>query len=292
VIVVVVVTYSVPAPVLDRCLHSLLAAAVPEGEELRIVVVDNGARAVVPDDPRVEMYRSGRNGGFGAGANLGFRRAGELGASVTVLLNDDVEVDAGFLLPLLRTLDADPSLGAVQPLLLLSAEPPVVNSTGVRIGPDGAGVDLGYGEPLRDDHLVPGPIELFTGGAVAFRPTFLAETGGFDERYVLYYEDVDLARRGAELGWRYAVVPASRVIHAQGSSTGAIGERTVYLRERNRLWAAARTADGATVARALWLSARRLRHPPRRVHARALLAGAAGLPSRRWARHRAHTRQR
>ncbi len=293
VIVLVIVTYSVPAEVLDRCVTSVLAASPPPGDEVRVVVVDNGGRAeVTSGQDRPEVLRPARNGGFGAGANEGHRRAAELGARLTVLLNDDVEVDPGFLVPLVAALDGDPGLGAVQPLLLLAGDPPVVNSTGVVIGPDGAGMDLGYGRPLAEEHLVPAAIDVFTGGAVAFRPEFLEQTGGFDERYVLYYEDVDLARRGAELGWRYAYVPASRVVHAQGSSTAALGDRTVYLRERNRLWAAARIADRRTVAGALWLSLRRVRHRPRRVHALALLAGLAGMPGRRWARHRARTRHR
>jgi hypothetical protein len=41
---------------------------------------------------------------------------------------------------------------------------------------------------------------MFTGGAVLFGAPFLAAVGGFDERYFLYYEDIDLARRGRAAG--------------------------------------------------------------------------------------------
>ena len=63
--------------------------------------------------------------------------------------------------------------------------------------------ELGFGEPDGPEWKEPREIDAFTGGAVLFRRTFLEDLGGFDERYFLYYEDVDLALRGAERGWCY-----------------------------------------------------------------------------------------
>ena len=147
------------------------------------------------------------------------------------------------------------------------------------IGRDGAGTDIGDGTL---DVVVGAPSEIarFTGGAVMFAPDFLRETGGFDERFFLYYEDVDLAARGAALGWSYRLVPASVVEHERSATTATDGDRTRYLQERNRLWHAFRHCDAATQARAVWLSLRRLRHQPRAVHAKALAAGLAGAPRR------------
>jgi N-acetylglucosaminyl-diphospho-decaprenol L-rhamnosyltransferase len=147
----------------------------------------------------------------------------------------------------------------------------------VRIGRDGAGTDIGDGSL---DVVVGGSsvIDRFTGGAVMFAPDFVRETGGFDERYFLYYEDVDLAARGAALGWSYVLVPGSVVEHGRGVTTAIDSDRTRYLQERNRLWHAFRHCDAGTQARATWLSARRLRHEPRAVHTKALAAGLAGAP--------------
>jgi hypothetical protein len=60
----------------------------------------------------------------------------------------------------------------------------------------------------------------------------------------------------------------------------------VYHRERNRLWILFRYRPGADVARGVWLSVRRLRWPPRRAHARALLAGFGAVPRLLLARRR------
>jgi GT2 family glycosyltransferase len=265
---------------LDTCIGALLGA----GGIDRVVVVDTGGSARV-DSADVEVIATA-NRGYGAAANVGFERARSLGAEAIALLNDDVVVRDGWLTALIAELAGDERVGAVQPVLV---DGDVVTSRGVSIGRDGAGVDLGRGEPVPDAGDSQ-DIELFTGGAVLLAPDFLAATGGFDERYFLYYEDIDLARRGAALGWRFRLAPASIVEHRGGVSTGAEPTRTRYLQERNRLWAAFRFADASTVRRAIWLSLRRLRHPPRGAHARALVAGLGGAPAR--IRERRRSRQR
>ena len=130
-------------------------------------------------------------------------------------------------------------------------------------------------------------IDSFTGGAVLFRSTFLQATSGFDESYFLYYEDLDLARRGAALGWTYRCVPASVVWHRVSASTKQLGDRARYLQERNRLRFAFRFGDLGTIGRALWLSVRRVRWSPRGAHTRALLAGIGLAPRALLARLRA-----
>jgi N-acetylglucosaminyl-diphospho-decaprenol L-rhamnosyltransferase len=282
VIAVVIVTFSAEPAMLDACVASVLAA----GDADHVIVVDNGGSAVA--DPKVDVVRSSRNLGFGGGANAGFERAVETGATAIALLNDDIEVATGWLRPLLDALDGDATLGAVQPKLLLAGlDPPRINSVGVAVGGDGAGRDIGYGELDGPGFAGDRPIELFTGGAVVFRAAFLQATGGFDESYFLYYEDLDLARRGAELGWNYRCVPASVVWHRVSASTTRLGDAARYWQERNRLRFAFRFGDRPTVRRAMWLSIRRLRWAPRRTHARALMAGLRLAPAALLTRRRA-----
>lgn len=282
--VVVVVTYSAAPADLDTALESVRTA----GGADHLVVVDTGGTAS-PTDPTVEVIRM-PNHGYGAALNCGAARARELGADAVAFLNDDVVVRPGWLTPLRAELLGE--VGAVQPKLLLAGtEPPLVNSLGVQLDRFGAGTDIGDGEPDRPD-LTARDIELFTGGAVLCSMAFLDAVGGFDERYFLYYEDVDLARRGAELGWRYRCAPTSVVEHTRSVATSAMPERTRFLQERNRIWCAVRFADPGTIARAVGLSVRRMRHRPRRVHLRALGAALAGAPTRLAERRRAVRRDR
>ena len=281
----VVVTYRPPDGMLAAAVRSMLDGG---GVDL-LVVVDNGGAAApaLPADPRVELLVTGSNGGFGAGANVGIRRCLGAGASMVAVLNDDVRVTAGWTVPLVAELDARPRVGAVQPKLLVGTGTDgtaVVNSLGVRLDAAGAGIDIGFGGPDDPDDRSVRDVDIVTGGAVLLRREFLEQVGLFDECWFLYYEDVDLCLRGARLGWEYRCVPSSVVWHAGSASTAALGDRTRFLQERNRLRNAARHLGFARMITALWLSVRRLRHAPRRVHARALLHGVATWPGEWWRR--------
>jgi GT2 family glycosyltransferase len=285
-VVAVVVTNRGPTPRLRSCLGSVACA----GGVAAVVVVDNSEPAASRWRREPACYGPGVTGlvtmpnrGYGAAANRGIEWAVAhvpAGRRLAVaLLNDDVEVGSGWLPPLLTALDADPGVGAVQPKVLF-LDRDVVNSAGVDLDRTHAGFDVGFGEPDGPSWGEARRITAFTGGAVLLRGAFLDDVGGFDERYFLYYEDVDLALRGAERGWSYRCEPRAVVRHAFGDTTSGIGTRRRWLQERNRLWCAARFAPWSTSARAVWLSVRRLRHPPRAVHARALASGLAGLPTR------------
>jgi hypothetical protein len=274
---VVVLTYDAPVGMLEACVGSLIAG----GDEVRVIVVDNGTSAAGRlGDVECEVVTTGENLGYAGGVNAGLRLALERGADAIAVLNDDVEVVPGWLAPLRRELD-DVRVGVVQPKLLFAAQrdgADIVNSVGVVLGPDGAGNDIGHGDVDGVRHAGARDIDLFTGGAVLFRAEFLRDVGLFDERYFLYYEDVDLGLRGRARGWRYRCAPDSCVRHRGSTSTSEVGDLTTYLRERNRLWVLFRHRPLTDIARGVWLSVRRLRHPPRRVHARAFAAGLAGVP--------------
>ena len=289
----VVVTHHGSGEMLNRCLDSVSRAGGME----HVVVVDNSGRSVSSESSGSATINSLQveNRGFGAAVNAGVDRLrqsfGVNDSSLIAVLNDDVEVTKGWLDPLIEAFDSDPSIGAVQPKLLLAGtEPAQINGVGVELDRSGAGVDIGFGEldgPLWEESR---PIDIFTGGAVVLRLSFLRDLGGFDEHYFLYYEDVDLELRGRERGWRYLCQPSSLVWHAPGTTTNALGDQRRYLQERNRIWVAARFGSPGDFWRALWLSIRRLRHEPRMVHGRALAAGLAGLPQSFIARFQARRR--
>ena len=286
-VTVIVVTHSGPTGPIDRCLESLRRS----GGFDHLIVVDNSGS----ESPALlaDLWLCVDNEGFGAAVNRGVAVAQQRWGDNQYIsvLNDDTKVEMNWLAPLIDALDSNPKLGAVQPKLLIADTVPVrVNSLGVTLDRAGAGTDIGWGEVDGPAWSQSREIEIFTGGAVLFRLHFLVDTNGFDERYFLYYEDVDLALRGLELGWRYCCEPASTVKHWQGSSTSQLGPLLRGVQERNRLWIAFRFGSGDRVCSALWLSLRRLRHQPRSVHAKALIAGLLGAPRRVVDRRRARQR--
>lgn len=280
----VVVTHEGPGERIRRCLDALAETGGCDAA----VVVDNSPRTPHGEDPRAGYGPSVRavitmpNRGYGAAANQGFawaqgRVPDELQSAV-LLLNDDVVVRTGWRGPLLDALEGD-SVGAVQPKILFAADG-TVNSAGVQLDRAFAGSDVGIGSVDGPEWTGAVEVDAFSGGAVLFRSDFLDDTGGFDERYFLYYEDVDLALRGRARGWRLTCQRDAVVEHDFGASTARMGDARRQMQERNRLWTAARHAPPRSLFDAYWLSVRRLRHTPRRTHALALAGGLAGAPSR------------
>lgn len=286
-IAAVVLTYAPSDGMLEECVDALIAHG---GLDL-LVVVDNGTSAARRLAGRsCEVVTTGSNLGYSGGMNVGLRLALERGADAVAVLNDDVVVAAGWLPPLRHALDTDDRLGAAQPILLFGTGSvegdgvAIINSAGVEIGPDGAGRDIGHGMPDGPEFASDRTIEAFTGGAVLIRSELLRQVGLFDERYFLYYEDVDLALRGAERGWQYRCVAGSRVWHRGSATVLTVGTLAARLRERNRLWLLLRHRPFRDIARGFWLAVRRVRHRPRAAHARGLMGGLAGAPRCVWRR--------
>jgi N-acetylglucosaminyl-diphospho-decaprenol L-rhamnosyltransferase len=285
---VVVVTHAGPTERTQRCLASLAATE----QAAPVVVVDNSGGPHCESGaygPGIVHVVRTPNRGYGAAANIGFDTVRRLApeASAVALLNDDIEVEPGWLGPLVDALAGGADVAQPKLLQAPRSSQPSVNSVGVQLDSSGAGADIGYGEPDSDAFELGSDIVIFTGGAIVLTRDFLDATGGFDERYFLYYEDVDLALRGGELGRRYRCEPASIVWHEGGATTADLGVERRRLQERNRLWCALRFLPAAGIARAFWLSIRRLRHTPRGVHARALIGGLGGAPALLIARFKA-----
>jgi GT2 family glycosyltransferase len=126
----------------------------------------------------------------------------------------------------------------------------VVNNAGTVLTPDGYGADRRRFDPDDGSDDTPTDVFAWSGGAVLLRREYLDDVGRFDERFFLYYEDLDLAWRGAERGWRYRYVPESVVRHIHAASTVEGSSFKRYYDERNHLLVLARHAGAPTAARA------------------------------------------
>jgi GT2 family glycosyltransferase len=120
---VVVLDYDGGDLTLD-CLRSIVASDWP-ADRLRIVLVDNASPApvvatVACELPSVEIARTDHNRGFAGGVNVGLRRRGD--ADYVALVNNDATVEPGWLSPLVRTLEADPGVGAACAKLLFATD--------------------------------------------------------------------------------------------------------------------------------------------------------------------------
>lgn len=127
----------------------------------------------------------------------------------------------------------------------------VINNVGNVVTGDGYGADRGYLERDHGQYDRPEYVFSWSGATVLLDARYLADVGLFDEALFLYYEDLDLAWRGRERGWRYKYVPASVVRHVHSASTIEGSPLFDYYNERNRLLTLTRHADRRTTTRAL-----------------------------------------
>jgi GT2 family glycosyltransferase len=229
------------------CLRSLRAVSY---QPARVVVVDNGsvdgtAEVVRAEFPEVELVRHDRNMGFAGGANAGMSRALELGAEHVLLLNNDTQVEPGFVDALVDEARHRPDAAALCSKILF-LEPPD------RIWWAGSDYDPRRGHQRRprghgDEDGAPFSVVQETdracGAAMLVPRAVLDRVGAFDEDLFAYYEDADWSLRARAAGLRIFVVPASRVWHrVSAASGGASSPRTLYFGARNAMVAAERHA--------------------------------------------------
>jgi len=126
----------------------------------------------------------------------------------------------------------------------------VVDNIGNVIDEWGFVADRGFQEVDRGGHPA-AAVFAWCGAAVLLPTSYLRRVGLFDERLFMYYEDVELAWRGRELGYGYAFVPDSVVHHLHAATSDATSAQFALLNERNRLLVLVRHATPALVLRGL-----------------------------------------
>jgi N-acetylglucosaminyl-diphospho-decaprenol L-rhamnosyltransferase len=239
----VVVNYEA-GPLLETAVRSVLADDSAGPAE--IVVIDNGSRdgsvdTLLAAHPRVRVIRAPGNVGYARAANLG---TAATKAPIVAVLNADTETERGAAAAMLERLAREPRLGAVGPRLLnldRSDYPSArsMPSIGVAIG---HGL-LGMWRPnnrfttryrqLDADPARPRLVDWVSGAAIWLRRSALDDVGGWDERYFMYLEDMDLCWRLRRSGWEIAYEPSAVVVHVQGASTSRVPYRMLIEHHRS-----------------------------------------------------------
>jgi N-acetylglucosaminyl-diphospho-decaprenol L-rhamnosyltransferase len=232
----VVVTHR-GAAFLGDCLRALGAEA--SAARLEIVVVDNASQDGTADllrdrFPSVTVLRMPENVGYGRANNVALRRALAAGADYCALLNDDVEVERGWLATLVETARRHPEAGLLCGTLLFR-DAPTVNSTGLEIDRLGRVRDRDWGVQRDELRRPDGPVGGVSGGAALVRCALLRRIGVFDPAYFAYYEDVDLSLRARRAGSICWYTGAALARHRVGATTGPGSPWQRYLLGRGHL---------------------------------------------------------
>lgn len=212
---------------------------LPEQELLRsVIVIDNAssddsmeqAETAAEGAKQFSFVRSGENLGFARANNIGIKRIGKETQDHILLLNPDTELTPGALKSLYNTLKQNPDVGVVGPKLL--------NSDGslqesVRQLPSFvvlAGIFLKLHRLLPQDpvwqryfmrnfdYTAAEKVPQVMGACFLIRREALEKVGLLDQRFWVWFEEVDFCKRAVNAGWDILYTPAASVIHYGGAS--------------------------------------------------------------------------
>jgi N-acetylglucosaminyl-diphospho-decaprenol L-rhamnosyltransferase len=232
---VVIVTYS-PGETLERCLDTLEKATT---RACSVVLADNGSVDGAPEKAAAEranvtLLPTGGNLGYGTAANRGVATLDDTFGWI-VVANPDVEWAPGSLDTLLEAAARWPRGGAFGPLI---KEPSGKVYPSARQTPSlGAGIGHAVvGTVWRDNPWTKAYKQSDTsveereagwlsGSCLLMRREAFDSVDGFDPRYFMYFEDVDLGDRLARAGWLNVYVPSAEVVHIQGHSTARSSDK-------------------------------------------------------------------
>ena len=244
-----------------QCLATVAQTTV--GENIEVIVIDNASTDETSEacpalgealfGGHFVYRRAEKNLNFGPASNLGARIAR---GSTLIFLNNDTEALPGWFRPLLCDLNELPNVAATGPVLLYPNDGPDVS------GDDGRSVRPGPHNPfgrtvqhigvfispfLKVGHIYEGipedsPLtkkrrffQIITAACMAIRAHLFEQAGGFDERYINGFEDVDLCTRLWSKGLHMTVNPQSRVVHHTSQTPGRFShdaENSQLARER------------------------------------------------------------
>jgi N-acetylglucosaminyl-diphospho-decaprenol L-rhamnosyltransferase len=252
-VTVIIVNYQTSDLVVD-CLLSLKDER-SRVDDFSVVVVDNASpdRSVEVLTQLVESEKWGDwvklvsldlNGGFAYGNNKAIKSIDLSLTKYVVLLNPDTVVRSGAIEALVSFMDENPSAGiAGSRLEHVDGEPQVSAfrfhspwsefEASARVGI--LSRLLARRRVAMDVEDRPHKADWVAGACMIIRTNVIREIGLMDEKYFMYFEEVDYCRRVKRAGWSIWYVPESRVIHLVGKSSG-IGDTTLGRRRLPRYW--------------------------------------------------------
>ncbi|MBD3251048.1 glycosyltransferase [Candidatus Uhrbacteria bacterium] len=225
---IIIVSWNVRGE-LDRCLKSLPDAC--RGLDWEAVVVDNasedGSGSVVQECgvAGVRFIQNVQNRGFAKACNQGLL---DLDARYVLLLNPDTICPEGSLKQLLKDADQRPASGILGPKIVnedgsiqpsTRRFPGIWDQTGILLKLNHLikkpfspylGLDVDYEKEQEVDQVM--------GACFLIRREVIDQIGGLDERYFVWFEEVDYCKQAQKRGWKVTYLPSATVQHVGGMS--------------------------------------------------------------------------
>jgi len=223
-----------------NCVLSLQRSGYPN---LEIVLVDNASQDGSVDEltrafPHLPLLVQAKNLGYAGGNNAGIRYALQRETDYVLIANDDVVVQGDFLGPLVSLMERDHGVGVVAPKVLRATPPhEVFAAVGEFSRWRCTSLDRGRNKDLYNSDTVECEVDYVPGVLLLVRREVFETLGLLDERFFMYFEDVEFSRR---VNTRYRMMYTARsvALHKGGAGRGWRNYSVLYLyyHTRNRIW--------------------------------------------------------
>jgi GT2 family glycosyltransferase len=213
-------------------------------DEAVVYVADNASTdisiALLKEQfPEVKLILLEKNWGFAEGYNKALE---QVDAEYYLLLNSDIEVTPGWLMPMLSFMESHEEVAACQPKLLSIFQ----RDSFEYAGACGGYLDR-YGYPFcrgrvfdvveqdRGQYDEPAKVHWATGAALLVRARIYKEVGGLDARFFAHQEEIEMCWRMRIRGYQIYCLPESKVYHVGGGTLPKSNPMKTYLNFRNNL---------------------------------------------------------
>jgi len=226
---------------LEQFLPSVLSTTYSNKE---IVVIDNastdGSVSFIKEKyPGIVLVHNKENYGFAKGYNEGLKH---VDADYYLLLNSDVEVQKGWVEPIITLMESDSQIAACQPKLLQYNNRNMFEYSGGAGGwldrfgyPFARGRIFDVCEKDTGQYDAAAPIFWASGAALCVRASVYKKLHGFDEFFFAHQEEIDFCWRAQRAGYKIYCCPLSVVYHVGGGTLPKGNRQKVFLNFRNNL---------------------------------------------------------
>jgi len=215
---------------------------------VEVIVVDNHSSEdptpiISSQFPETKLIVSAENLGFAGGNNLGIQASQ---GGYLLFLNNDTEVDPGFIEPLVALFESNSRAGAASCKILYYHSKETIQYAGsTRIDPfTGRSKRIGYLEKDSGQYSALQETALAHGAAMMVPRKVIQKVGMMPEFFFLYYEEVDWCESIKKSGYKIYVVPDSKIYHKESMSIGKGSPLKTYYMTRNRLLYMRRNTSG------------------------------------------------
>lgn len=168
---------------------------------------------------------------FVGSCNYGLQKAINENYDYAFLLNQDTEVTNEVLPKLVAEMDADQTLGAIQPIIRLHPQTELINSRGCAVHIFGLGYTIGHKTNYIPENKQIIPVAYASGAGVIYRVKTLLAVGLLAQKYEMYHEDLELGWRLWLAGWRCVCLTDAFIYHKHEFNRSI---SRIYYMERNR----------------------------------------------------------